>query len=166
MCRESFPPMETAIMRSATPSQNYAPPESNLMREGTDPSPHISTSSGPGRPQDNCNELWWRDPGMRTLNFWLAVLFLSPFMIGFDGSLIGGLLAIPQWLKDLGLPNANQQGLMIAAQSLGGLIGSLPTSYLMDKIGRRRSLFWEISWSLVQVFTILHRLMTSDSNLP
>jgi hypothetical protein len=33
---------------------------------------------------------------MRTLNFWLAVLFLSPFMIGFDGSLIGGLLAIPQ----------------------------------------------------------------------
>ncbi|EXL47823.1 hypothetical protein FOCG_10338 [Fusarium oxysporum f. sp. radicis-lycopersici 26381] len=72
-------------------------------------------------------------------------------MIGFDGSLIGGLLAITQWLKDLGLPNANQQGLMIAAQSLGGLIGSLPTSYLMDKIGRRRSLFWEISWSLVQL---------------
>ncbi|KAL5613045.1 hypothetical protein FOVSG1_002108 [Fusarium oxysporum f. sp. vasinfectum] len=103
--------------------------------------PHLSSAKHSG-PQplleaaNNCNELWWRDPGLRTLNFWLAVLFLSPFMIGFDGSLIGGLLAIPQWLK---------------AQSLGGLIGFLPTSYLMDKFGRRRSLFWEISWSLVQL---------------
>lgn len=73
---------------------------------------------------------------------------------------------LPNNLQDLGLPDANQQGLMIAAQSLGGLIGFLPTRYLMDKFGRRRSLFWEISWSLVQVFTILHSLMTSDSKPP
>ncbi|KAM5362690.1 hypothetical protein ACJA88_013886 [Fusarium oxysporum] len=104
--------------------------------------PHLSPAKHSG-PQplleaaNNCNELWWRDPGQRTLNFWLAVLFLSPFMIGFDGSLIDVLLATPHWLKDLGLPNANQQGLMIATQSLSGLIGSLPTSYLMDKFGRR-----------------------------
>ncbi|KAL7762839.1 hypothetical protein ACKLNR_006197 [Fusarium oxysporum f. sp. zingiberi] len=45
---------------------------------------------------------------------------------------------LPDNLQDLGLPNENQQGLMIAAQSLGGLIGSLPTCYLMDKFGRRK----------------------------
>lgn len=38
---------------------------------------------------------------------------------GYDGSLMNGFFAIPDYLADMGDPDANVQGLLIAAISLG-----------------------------------------------
>lgn len=108
---------------------------------------------------NNAHHQWWHDPGLRKLNLMFVIIFMSPLMIGFDGSLINGLLAIPQCmfdssisiscvvfvakplsgLQDIGLPNTNQLGLIIASQSFGGLIGFLPASLAMDRFGRRKA---------------------------
>lgn len=38
---------------------------------------------------------WWQDRGLRSLNLRLLAVFLSPLMIGYDGTLIGSLLTMP-----------------------------------------------------------------------
>ncbi|TDZ67572.1 Cytochrome P450 monooxygenase BOA7 [Colletotrichum trifolii] len=73
---------------------------------------------------NNCHSKWWKDPGLRQLNLRLLPVFISPLMIGYDGALIGGLLTIPQWYKDLGFsPKDNSLiGLMVAGYSIGGAL--------------------------------------------
>jgi len=44
---------------------------------------------------NNVNERWTRDPGLRRLNIGILMMFASAAANGYDGSLINGLLAIP-----------------------------------------------------------------------
>lgn len=38
---------------------------------------------------------WWSDHGIRSLNLRLLAVFISPLMIGYDGTLIASLLTMP-----------------------------------------------------------------------
>ena len=88
---------------------------------------------------NNTHKLWWRDPGLRTLNILLLSTFLGSIANGYDVSLISGLEAIPRWSDDMGGLNddANMLGLLIAAYSFGGVISFFPAPWVADKMGRR-----------------------------
>ncbi|GAA5859009.1 hypothetical protein JCM8547_003966 [Rhodosporidiobolus lusitaniae] len=85
---------------------------------------------------NNAHRLWWKDPGLRRLNLHCAVLILGSFVCGFDGSVMNGFFGLDSFLSDMDDPDANKQGLLTAAISLGYLIGFIPASWLSDRYGR------------------------------
>ncbi|KAK7179854.1 hypothetical protein DPSP01_004595 [Paraphaeosphaeria sporulosa] len=87
--------------------------------------------------RNNVASSWIRDPGLRRLNIGIGLMFSSAAANGFDGSLMNGLLAIPQFNEDLGSISTSILGLIIAGISLGGLPSFIPASYVSDMIGRR-----------------------------
>lgn len=50
--------------------------------------------------RNNVNAKWIHDPGLRKLNIGIAFMFASAAANGYDGSLMNGLLAIPQCEPD------------------------------------------------------------------
>lgn len=40
---------------------------------------------------------WWKQPGLRQLYLLMPFLFLGSTTLGFDGSLLNGLQAMPSW---------------------------------------------------------------------
>ncbi|UPL00851.1 hypothetical protein LCI18_011785 [Fusarium solani-melongenae] len=87
--------------------------------------------------RNNTDQKWIRDPGLRKLNMGLAFMFSSAAANGFDGSLMNGLLIIPQWSDDIGDVSPSILGLIIAGISLGGLPTFIPAAYVSDWMGRR-----------------------------
>lgn len=100
----------------------------------------VSIKAGEGaalKVANNTHKSWWRDPGMRALNWHCFVLLLGSYVCGYDGSVMSGFFSIPSFLSDLGNPDANLQGLATAAISLGYIIGFFPSAWLGDKYGRK-----------------------------
>lgn len=46
---------------------------------------------------DNDNIHWWKQPGLRRLYLLMPFLFLGSTTLGYDGSLLNGLQAMPSW---------------------------------------------------------------------
>lgn len=55
---------------------------------------------------NNCQNKWWKDAGLRSLNFRLCILCLCAVVSGYDGTLISGLLTIPRCESNL--PTSSQ----------------------------------------------------------
>lgn len=92
---------------------------------------------------NNTHSQWWRDPGMRKLNFLLLSCYLGAMANGYVSSLISNLITNPRWLKDVeGLSNIKLLGLVTAAQSLGCIAAFFPASWLSDKCGRRAGIMF------------------------
>jgi hypothetical protein len=47
---------------------------------------------------------WWKKSHLRRLNFHLFFLFLFSSANGYDGSMMNGLQALPQWQEFMGHP--------------------------------------------------------------
>ncbi|KAK4688181.1 hypothetical protein P7C73_g1929, partial [Tremellales sp. Uapishka_1] len=85
---------------------------------------------------NNTHPQWWRDPGLRKLNALLAIVQIGTVVAGYDGSLMNGFFSIADFLSDMGNPDANIQGLLIASISLGTIIGVLFCGLWADLRGR------------------------------
>ncbi|GAA6031392.1 hypothetical protein JCM8097_005639 [Rhodosporidiobolus ruineniae] len=96
-----------------------------------------NTSPSTFAPANATHRRWWKDRGLRRLQAHCAVLLLGSFVCGFDGSVMSGFFGIESFLRDTDHPDANKQGLLTAAISLGYLIGFAPASWLADRFGRR-----------------------------
>ena len=87
---------------------------------------------------NNTHPQWWRDPGIRKLNFLLLTCYLGAMSNGYVGSLISSLIANQRWFHDLqGLSDNTFLGLVVAAQYLGSIAAFFPAPWLSDKCGRR-----------------------------
>ncbi|KAJ5793100.1 uncharacterized protein N7503_009078 [Penicillium pulvis] len=80
---------------------------------------------------------WLRDPGLRKLNLGIAFMFASSAGTGYNGSLMNGLLVLPEFKEIIGGLKPQILGLLIAATSLGAFISFIPASYLADILGRK-----------------------------
>lgn len=87
--------------------------------------------------QNNAHPQWWKDAGLRRLNFYLVGTMLGSVSFGYDASLISGLLSNQQWFADLNIASSQMEGLVIAAQSFGAIGALIPAAYISDLIGRR-----------------------------
>ncbi|KAL8278523.1 hypothetical protein RQP46_009015 [Phenoliferia psychrophenolica] len=87
--------------------------------------------------KNNTHPCWWRDAGLRKLNFFIACCYLSSALFGYDGALIGGLESIPRWFTDLGNPDTQRLSLIISSQAIGGVAAFLVAPWLPDVVGRR-----------------------------
>jgi sugar porter (SP) family MFS transporter len=92
---------------------------------------------------NNTHPQWWRDPGMRKLNFLLFTCYLGAMSNGYASSLISSLIANPRWFEDLqGLSSATLLGLVVAAQSLGSIAAFFPAPWVSDRFGRRAGIIF------------------------
>jgi sugar porter (SP) family MFS transporter len=92
---------------------------------------------------NNTHPQWWKDPGLRKLNFLLLACYLGAMANGYASSLISSLMTNPRWIKDLrGLSSVKLLGLIVAAQPLGCIAAFFPAPWLSDKFGRRAGIIF------------------------
>ncbi|KIM26163.1 hypothetical protein M408DRAFT_330739 [Serendipita vermifera MAFF 305830] len=83
---------------------------------------------------------WWKNRGIRKLNFCIALLLLTSALNGYDGSVLNGIQIMPEWAQYFGDPSDQTRGMMVAAQTFGSFIMLPFAPLLSDGIGRRRTL--------------------------
>ncbi|TXT04906.1 hypothetical protein VHUM_03989 [Vanrija humicola] len=108
--------------------------------------------------QNNTAKWWWADPGLRKLTIGIACGFAVTVNNGYDMSLMGGLMANPQFMRDIDHPDANKLGLIVAAISLGMIPSLMFAPAVADRFGRRIAIaigyVIVIAAVLVQTFAI------------
>lgn len=57
----------------------------------------IETTIGHHIPPGNDDVHWWKQKGLRQLYLLMPFLFLGSTTLGYDGSLLNGLQAMPTW---------------------------------------------------------------------
>ncbi|KAH7353164.1 hexose transport-related protein [Pyrenochaeta sp. MPI-SDFR-AT-0127] len=92
---------------------------------------------------NNTHPQWWKDPGLRKLNFLIFTCYIGAKANGYVSSLISSLIANPRWIEDLnGLSNINTLGLVVAAHPLGCIAAFFPAPWLSDRFGRRAGIMF------------------------
>ncbi|KAF5376384.1 hypothetical protein D9757_008658 [Collybiopsis confluens] len=84
--------------------------------------------------KNNTNRNWWNDPGLRKITAWIVLLYCGSFTIGYDGSLLNGLQALPQWNKAFNNPSGARLGLINASLSL------TVVPWICDTYGRKKAI--------------------------
>ncbi len=79
---------------------------------------------------------WYRKSELLYLNFCLVSLFLLSSSNGYDGSMMNGLQALPQWHKFMDNPEGAWLGFINAAQVLGGGFMLPPIAWMSNRYGR------------------------------
>ncbi|OAA67802.1 General substrate transporter [Akanthomyces lecanii RCEF 1005] len=82
-------------------------------------------------------KIWIRYPRLLQLNFLLLCAFLGQTATGYDGSMLNGMQALPQWEKYFGSPSGGKLGAMVNGIVFGVLIALPFSSLLCERLGRR-----------------------------
>ncbi|KAJ6786624.1 hypothetical protein PWT90_03713 [Aphanocladium album] len=82
-------------------------------------------------------KIWVRHPKLLQLNFLLLCAFLGQTATGYDGSMLNGMQALPQWEMYFGSPSGGRLGAMVNGIVFGVLIALPFSSLLCEKFGRR-----------------------------
>lgn len=98
-------------------------------------------------------KFWIRYPRLVQLNLLLLCAFLGQTATGYDGSMLNGMQALPQWQEYFGAPSGGRLGAMINGIVFGVLISLTFSSQLCEKIGRRLPI--TIGTSIIIIGSIL-----------
>lgn len=82
-------------------------------------------------------KIWIKYPNLVRLNLLLLCAFLGQTATGYDGSMLNGMQALPQWKEYFGSPSGGKLGAMVNGIVFGVLISLTFASQLCEKIGRR-----------------------------
>ncbi|GAA6059513.1 hypothetical protein JCM10212_006011 [Sporobolomyces blumeae] len=90
-----------------------------------------------GSVANNTHSTWWKDPSLRR-NFLAATFcYWGSFALGYDGSYLGNLQALPTWNAYFDHPSGNRLGLISASAYLPSLVLLPLFSIFCDRYGRR-----------------------------
>lgn len=100
---------------------------------------------------NNTASAWWRDAGLRksascdgielTLDvLHIVTLYTAVYSLGYDGSLLNGLQALPAWQSDFGSPKGTTLGLIAASLYLPKIPVLPLLSWFVDRYGRKPNL--------------------------
>ncbi|KAF9871048.1 sugar transporter [Colletotrichum karsti] len=91
---------------------------------------------------------WWKKSHLIKLNFCIVSFMLFTSSNGFDGSVMNGFLALPQWKNFMDNPTGAWLGFINAVYSLGAVIGYPLTAMLCNRWGRKIGLWLSVLVSL------------------
>ncbi|GJP87671.1 hypothetical protein CBS115989_10459 [Aspergillus niger] len=80
---------------------------------------------------------WWRSPHLRKVNLFMVILSLFSSPGGFDGSLVNGLQAMPEWVNFMEKPSSTWLGFINAVYWIGALISTPVAAWTCNRYGRR-----------------------------
>ncbi|TVY83451.1 Lactose permease [Lachnellula suecica] len=93
---------------------------------------HLNNKHGP----------WWKDRGLRTLNFLIFIPLMSEYVQGYDASLINNVQQLPSWQKEFHNPTGSLLGILSASYWVGNVVGVFFITPLSDRYGRRVAMFF------------------------
>jgi MFS family permease len=70
----------------------------------------------------------------------MCILLVTSWTNGFDGTMMNGLQAVPQWQEAFNHPGGSMLGLLNAIQNIGVLAGLPFSPYVSDGVGRRAAI--------------------------
>ncbi|ORY25046.1 putative hexose transport-related protein [Naematelia encephala] len=80
---------------------------------------------------------WHKNAGLKQLFFVASILYCGELLVGYDGTIIGNLMALDTWNRDLNYPNSSKIGLLNAAAYIVGFVCGPPNAWISDKYGRK-----------------------------
>ncbi|THX95436.1 MFS sugar transporter-like protein [Aureobasidium pullulans] len=86
------------------------------------------------------DKVWFKIPHLLRLNLILLIPLLSSAVAGYDGSLMNGLQALPDWKNRFGNPTGHILGAVNAAQSAGSILALPFVGACSDRFGRKPTL--------------------------
>jgi hypothetical protein len=92
------------------------------------------------------NGPWFMQPHLRSLNYFLFSMIILSSANGYDGSLMNGIQALPQWNRFMNQPSGSWLGFINAAQSLGSICSLPVIAWSANKFGRKKTLFVGYFW--------------------
>ncbi|KAK7428069.1 hypothetical protein QQZ08_005501 [Neonectria magnoliae] len=84
---------------------------------------------------------WYKKKHLVWLNYYAISMGLLAAANGYDGSMMNGLMALPQWDSYMGHPTGAWLGFINAVQSLSSTIAYPVVAYFANRWGRKRGLF-------------------------
>ncbi|KAF8527613.1 hexose transporter [Hysterangium stoloniferum] len=85
-------------------------------------------------------DAWWKNPRRIKLNLWVLLLLITSYSVGYDGSMMNGLLSLSIFEDQFNHPSGGKLGLFNAIQNIGSL-GALPFApFVTDWFGRRKAI--------------------------
>ncbi|BCS29665.1 uncharacterized protein APUU_71235A [Aspergillus puulaauensis] len=83
---------------------------------------------------------WRKDPQMRKLYFYAAIICVASATNGYDGAMFNSLQIMPSWQKTFNNPTGSSLGRLTAMYSIGS-VASLPFApFLSDRFGRKAAI--------------------------
>ena len=101
---------------------------------------------------------WYKKAHLRRLNFSVFCLVLYSSANGYDGSMMNGLQALPQWGEFMGNPGGSYLGFIVAVQSLGAVIGLPVVAWMNNWWGRWKTMV------LGYLFLVLGVILSTAAN--
>ncbi|KAH6692488.1 sugar transporter [Plectosphaerella plurivora] len=103
------------------------------------------------------NGPWYKQRHLLLLNFYAFSICLTTAANGYDGSLMNGLMALPQWHEFMDEPSGAWLGFINAAQSLSSTCAYPLVAYFANRWGRKKGLyiglFFLFAGAFLQAFT-------------
>ncbi|WQF79377.1 Putative major facilitator, sugar transporter, major facilitator superfamily [Colletotrichum destructivum] len=103
---------------------------------------------------------WYKQKHLIWLNFYCIFLAFLCAANGYDGSMMNGLLALPQWHSFMDHPTGSWLGFINAAHSLSTMLAYPAVAYFANRWGRKKGLFVGYFFltlgSLLQAFSPNH----------
>ena len=100
---------------------------------------------------------WYRQKHLIVLNYFAVSMGLLAAANGYDGSMMNGLMALPQWFEFMGNPSGAWLGFINAIQALSSTLAYPVVAYFGNRWGRKKGLlvgyFFIFLGALLQTFT-------------
>ncbi|KAF5510520.1 Lactose permease [Colletotrichum siamense] len=80
---------------------------------------------------------WWKDPGLRKLYFWCAILMAMSASTGFDAKLMNTSQVMDQWQTSFEHPTGGRLGIIVAILDIGSLCSFWMVPFFADNYGRK-----------------------------
>ncbi len=94
---------------------------------------------------------WYQKRHLIRLNFSIFCLITISSANGYDGSMMNGLQALPQWQAFMHEPKGAWLGFVNAVQSLGSFVCFPVVAWAANKFGRKRTLLIAYFWLFLGV---------------
>lgn len=92
---------------------------------------------------------WYKQRHLIKLNFTLFCMILFSSANGYDGSMMNGLQALPQWQEFMGTPTGAWLGFVNAVQSLGAFALYPVVAWSNNRFGRKKTIAVGYFWLLL-----------------
>ncbi|TDZ18943.1 Lactose permease [Colletotrichum orbiculare MAFF 240422] len=84
---------------------------------------------------------WYKEPHLLRLNLYIISIMMCASANGYDGSMMNGLLALPQWHSFMKQPTGAWLGFINAAYSLGNVLAYPLAAWVCNKHGRKTGIY-------------------------
>ncbi|KAJ4264227.1 hypothetical protein NW762_005421 [Fusarium torreyae] len=118
---------------------------------------HAALGEDLARVMPNDGIPWYKKKHLLILNYYAVSMGLLAAANGMDGSLMNGLMALPQWYNFMDNPSGAWLGFINAIQPLSSTLGYPVVAYFANRWGRKKGLligyFFVTLGALLQAFT-------------